>query len=78
LKRRRVEWYEFTNVTEVLRATIIRAVSEVVNSYQSTRRYNPEDSRLHTHRRENLKSYFCIKESLESTALHFSRIFLTS
>jgi hypothetical protein len=28
------------------------------NSYQSTRRYNPEDGHLHTHRRENLKSYF--------------------
>jgi hypothetical protein len=24
--------------------------------YQSTRRYNPDDSHLHTHRRENLKS----------------------
>jgi hypothetical protein len=29
-----------------------------VNFYQTTRRYNPEDSHLHTHRRENLKSYF--------------------
>jgi hypothetical protein len=28
-----------------------------VNFYQTTRRYNPEDSNLHTHRRENLKSY---------------------
>jgi hypothetical protein len=27
------------------------------NFYQTTRRYNPEDSHLHTHRRENLKSY---------------------
>jgi hypothetical protein len=27
------------------------------NSYQSARRYNPEDSHLHSHRRENLKSY---------------------
>jgi hypothetical protein len=25
--------------------------------YQNTRCYNPEDSHLHTHRRENLKSY---------------------
>jgi hypothetical protein len=25
--------------------------------FQSTRRYNPEDSHLRTHRRENLKSY---------------------
>jgi hypothetical protein len=29
----------------------------LVNWYQSTRRYNPEDSHLRTHRSENLKSY---------------------
>jgi hypothetical protein len=29
----------------------------LVNFYQTTRRYNPEDSHLHTHRRESLKSY---------------------
>jgi hypothetical protein len=28
-----------------------------VNFYQTTRRYNPEDSHLRTHRRKNLKSY---------------------
>jgi uncharacterized protein YcgI (DUF1989 family) len=28
-----------------------------VNSQQSTLRYNPEDSHLHSHRHENLKSY---------------------
>jgi hypothetical protein len=28
----------------------------LVNFYQTTRRYNPEDSHLHTHCRENLKS----------------------
>jgi hypothetical protein len=28
-----------------------------VNFYQTTRRYNPEYSHLHTRRRENLKSY---------------------
>jgi hypothetical protein len=27
------------------------------NFYHTTRRYNPEDSPLHTRRRENLKSY---------------------
>jgi hypothetical protein len=27
------------------------------NFYQTTRRYNPEDSHLHTRRRENLKSH---------------------
>jgi hypothetical protein len=29
----------------------------LVNFYQTTRRYNPEDSHLHTRSRENLKSY---------------------
>jgi hypothetical protein len=29
----------------------------LVNFYQTTRCYNPEDSNLHTHRRKNLKSY---------------------
>jgi hypothetical protein len=28
-----------------------------VNFYQTTRRYNPEDSHLHTRRRENIRSY---------------------
>jgi hypothetical protein len=28
----------------------------LVNFYQTTRRYNPEDSHLRTRRRENLKS----------------------
>jgi hypothetical protein len=28
-----------------------------VNSYQATRRYNPEDGHLHTHSRENLRSH---------------------
>jgi hypothetical protein len=31
--------------------------SGLVNFYQTTRCYNPEDSHLRTHRRENLKSY---------------------
>jgi hypothetical protein len=32
------------------------------NFYQTTRRNNPEDSRLYTRRRENLKSHFVIKK----------------
>jgi hypothetical protein len=32
----------------------------LVNFYQTTRRNNPEDSHLHTRRRENLKSHFII------------------
>jgi hypothetical protein len=34
-----------------------RTSETLVNFYQTTRCYNPEDSHLHTHRRENLKSY---------------------
>jgi hypothetical protein len=34
-----------------------RTSETLVNFYQTTRRYNPEDSNLHTHCRENLKSY---------------------
>jgi hypothetical protein len=32
----------------------------LVNVYQTTRRNNPEDSHLRTHRRENFKSYFIL------------------
>jgi hypothetical protein len=34
-----------------------RTSGTLVNFYQTTRRYNPEDSHPRTHRRENLKSY---------------------
>jgi hypothetical protein len=42
-----------------LAATNLMAMTSetLVNFYQTTRRYNPEDSHLRTHRRENLKSY---------------------
>jgi hypothetical protein len=47
----------FTDVSE---ASIIRAIASIsetsVNFYQTTRRNIPEDSYLHTRRRENLKS----------------------
>jgi hypothetical protein len=35
-----------------------RTSETLVNFYQTTRRYNPEDSHLRTHSRENLKSYY--------------------
>jgi hypothetical protein len=35
-----------------------RTSETLVNFYQTTPHYNPEDSHLCTHRRENLKSYF--------------------
>jgi hypothetical protein len=34
-----------------------RTSETLVNFYQTTRRYNPADSHLRTHRCENLKSY---------------------
>jgi hypothetical protein len=41
----------FTNVSEVLAASIIKAIAAstsetLVNFYQTTQRYNPEDSHL--------------------------------
>jgi hypothetical protein len=43
-----------------------------VNLYQTTRRNNPEDNRLHTRRRENLKSQpysiFSLKQFLNNPA----------
>jgi hypothetical protein len=39
-----------------------RTSETLVNFYQTTRRYNPEDSHLRIHRRENLKSYLDLKE----------------
>jgi hypothetical protein len=38
-----------------------RTSETLANFYQTTRRYNPEDSHLRTHRRENLKSYLVRK-----------------
>jgi hypothetical protein len=35
-----------------------RTFETLENFYQTTRRYNPEDSHLRTNRRENLKSYY--------------------
>jgi hypothetical protein len=35
----------------------VQTSETLVNLYQSARRYNPENGHLHTHRRENLKSY---------------------
>jgi hypothetical protein len=40
-----------------------------VNFYQATRRYNPEDSHLRSHRRENLKSYIRVIACQINTAV---------
>jgi hypothetical protein len=36
----------------------VQTSETLVNLYQSTRRYNPEDRHLHTHRRENIKNTY--------------------
>jgi hypothetical protein len=41
-----------------------RTSETLVNFYQTTRCYNPEDSNLHIHRRENLKSYLTLLSKL--------------
>jgi hypothetical protein len=38
-----------------------RTSETLVNFYQTTRRYNPEDSHLRNHHRENLKYYLILK-----------------
>jgi hypothetical protein len=46
-------------MSKLLIALMMEAASTsetLVNFYRTTRRYNPEDSHLHTRRRENLKS----------------------
>jgi hypothetical protein len=62
---------KFANVPDVLVASVIRSIERLnvltieatstsetsVNFYQTTRRNNPEDSRFHTRRRKNLKSF---------------------
>jgi hypothetical protein len=56
-----VEVYRrFRGPCSIIRALMMEAAttSETLeNFYQTTHRYNPEDSHLHTRRRENLKSY---------------------
>jgi hypothetical protein len=59
---RRVVWWTLTDVTEVLSSIIALMMDAVsifemsINIYQTTRCNIPEDSCLHTRRRENLKS----------------------
>jgi hypothetical protein len=43
----------------------------LVNFYQTTRRYNPEDSHLCTHRRENLKSYIIQRGEYEGKIMQY-------
>jgi hypothetical protein len=47
-------------VRGVLMTNAVSCSETSVSIYQITRRNIPEDSNLHTHRRENLKSYLAI------------------
>jgi hypothetical protein len=48
------------NILNSLMMEAARTSETLVNFYQTTRRYNPEDSHLRTHRRENLRSYLIL------------------
>jgi hypothetical protein len=50
-----------------------RTCETLVNFYQPTQRYNPEDSHLSSHRRENLKSYL-IKKYIMKIVTSSSRV----
>jgi hypothetical protein len=47
---------EFEKIIALMMEAARTSETLVNSSYQTTRRYNPEDSHLHTRRRENLKS----------------------
>jgi hypothetical protein len=47
-----------------------RTSETLVNFYQTTLRYKPEDSHLRTHRRQNLKSYKVTAEFQHTSALY--------
>jgi hypothetical protein len=67
---RRVVWQKFSEVSDVLPASTIRVIALMmeavstsitsVNFYETVRRNIPEDSHLHTRRRENLKSHLVL------------------
>jgi hypothetical protein len=50
-----------------------RTSETLVNFYQTARRYNPEDSHLRTHRRENLKSHLYSVYSMLGPAAHLAK-----
>jgi len=69
-----------TDVSEVRAASIIRAIALMMEAARTsetsvdiqlrTRQYIPEDSELHTRRRENLKSHGIIARSSKSCLSH--------
>jgi hypothetical protein len=52
----------------------VQTSETLVNSYQSTRRYNPEDSHLHSHCRENLKSSFMTLKMIPAICKTFDNL----
>jgi hypothetical protein len=65
---------KFTDVSEVCATSIIRAMMEAVHISETsvnfnviTLRYIPEDSTLHTRRRENLKSHITSQLTIKLT-----------
>jgi hypothetical protein len=44
-------------IITTLMMEVVQTSETLADSYQSTQHYNPEDSHLHSHRRDNLKSY---------------------
>jgi hypothetical protein len=70
---------KLNDVSEVVTASIIRAMMEAVstsdvsvNFYETTRLNFPEDSHLHTRRRENLKSHLVISNFLRKVAIIYT------
>lgn len=69
---RRVVWQKLTDTSDMFTVSIIRATTLMMKAVTSskmsvklchtTRRGNPEDSRLHTRRCENLKYRLLLKE----------------
>jgi hypothetical protein len=65
--------FQIKIINEVLIALMMeaaRASETLVNFYQTTRHYNPEDNHLRTHCRENLESYKLINVPCLKTRLH--------
>jgi hypothetical protein len=55
-----------------------RTCETLVNFYQTIRRYNPEDSNLRTHRRENLKSYTKIRRGFRTYCIKICHFYNNS
>jgi hypothetical protein len=74
-------WYHVRGLLITMMIGAARTFEMLVNFYQSTWHYNPEDSHLQTHRHENLKSYlkhvkFCKPRSITNfNTLHNASVF---